>query len=293
MHKLVSLPPKLSRILSLHLQFLRMKNPPQTKTKKEKKKTKTDEICTFCSKQRHIEARCSIKLNAFEEVMKKHNISIGKRHALSAQAICKCTDNWILDSGASHHMTSCQDLFPSTSPSNISQIVVGDSTQLEVLGSGTVQMTHGCINNVLLIPEISENLLSIYQICHSGNGKIVEFSPNEVVIRELHEPAVVLAIGQVDHASRLYKFVCFEPSSASSFIARADSLSKLWHERFRHLNYRYLQQMYTQNLVSDLPKVSCIDGVCTGCALANNTKIPFLKGKPQGQKHLLSWCIVI
>lgn len=159
-----------------------MKNPPQTQTKKEKKQTKTDEICTFCGKQRHIEARCWIKLNALEEVMKKHNISIDKRHALSAQAICKCTDNWILDSGASHHMTSCQDLLPSTSPSYISQIVVGDSTQLQVLGSGTVQMTLGCINNVLLIPEISANLLFIYQICHSGNGKTVEFSPNEVVI---------------------------------------------------------------------------------------------------------------
>lgn len=43
-------------------------------------------------------------------------------------------------------------------------------------------MTHGYINNVLLVPEISANLLSIYQICHSGNGKTVEFSPNEVVI---------------------------------------------------------------------------------------------------------------
>ena len=124
-------------------------------------------------------------------------------------------------------MTPCQDLLPSTSHSNISQIAVGHSTQLELLGSGIVDMTHGFINNVLLLPEISTNLFLIYQMCHSSDGKIVEFSTNEVVIRELHDPAVFCAIGKDDHASRLYNFVFLKPSSASSFIAHADSLSNI------------------------------------------------------------------
>jgi hypothetical protein len=74
-------------------------------------------------------------------------------------------------------------------------------------------------------------------------------------------------------------FDCFEPSSGSSFIAHVDSLSRLWHEIFGHLNYKYLQQLSTQNLVLGLPKVSCTDGVCLGCVLGKQHQDPFPKGK--------------
>ena len=73
-------------------------------------------------------------------------------------------------------MTHTSELLQSTSDCCISQIEVGNSSQLDVQGSGTVQLDDGYINNVLLVPEISANLLSIYQIFHSGDGKIVEFS---------------------------------------------------------------------------------------------------------------------
>jgi hypothetical protein len=156
-----------------------------------------------------------------------------------------------------------------------------------------VQLDKGCINDVLLVPDISANLLSIYQICHSGNGKTIEFSPNDVIIRELQNPDIVVASGKVDHSSRLYKFASFESSLGSSFIAHVDALSKLWHERFGHLNYRYLQQLSTQKLVLGLPKVSCTDGVCPGCVLGKHIKILFLKEKHGVLQHLLSWYIVI
>jgi hypothetical protein len=226
-----------------------------------------------------------LKLEALNEAMKQHKISVpkpsstSKGHALSAQALYASSNSWILDSGASHHMTHSHDLLASTSECSISQIAVGDSTQLDVLGSGTVQLDKGCINDVLLVPHISANLLSIYQICHSGNGKTVEFSPNDVIIRELQNPDIVVASGKVDHSSRMYKFASFESSLGSSFIAHADALSKLWHERFGHLNYRYLQQLSTQKLVLGLPKVSCTDGVCPGCVLGKQHQDPFPKGK--------------
>jgi hypothetical protein len=46
-------------------------------------------------------------------------------------------------------------------------------------------------------------------------------------------------------------------------------LNKLWHERFGHLNYRSLKQLFNQKMVTDLPPVSCRDGVCAGCVLDN------------------------
>jgi hypothetical protein len=66
----------------------------------------------------------------------------------------------------------------------------------------------------------------------------------------------------------LYKFDNFGSSLFSPFfVAHSDDLSKLWHEWFGHLNYRSLQQLCNQQMVTGLPPISCRDGVCTGCVL--------------------------
>ena len=84
----------------------------------------------------------------------------------------------------------------------------------------------------------------------------------------------------VDHVARLYKFKNFAPESPSHvLLAHANDLSNLWHERFGHLNYRYLQQLCTQEMVNGLPLVSFEDGVCQGCVLGKHHQDKFEKGK--------------
>ena len=137
-----------------------------------------------------------------------------------------------------------------------------------------------------MVLAISMNLLSIFQICHSGSRKIVEFSPHDVVIRDLHHPNLIVAIGSVDLQSHLYHFDGFESSDSTgvSLVAHADTVSKLWHERLGHVNYRYLQQMSTQGLVIGLPQISCTDGVCQGCALGKHHRDPFPSGRASRAK---------
>ena len=112
------------------------------------------------------------------------------------------------------------------------------------------------------------NLLSIYQITHSGEGKIVEFSPHDVVIKDLKDPKHILATGISDDSKRLYKFDNFGSSYLPSvFVAHNDDVSKLWHERFGHLNYCSLQTLCKENMVTSLPMVSFQDGVFSRCVL--------------------------
>ena len=42
------------------------------------------------------------------------------------------------------------------------------------------------------------NLLSIYYIFHFSSSKIVEFSPHDVVIWDLHDSELIVAIGSVE-----------------------------------------------------------------------------------------------
>jgi hypothetical protein len=115
----------------------------------------------------------------------------------------------------------------------------------------------------------------MYQIARSGEGKTIEFSPHQVVIKDLKDPKHVLANGIVDDITRLYNFG--SSSFPLVFVAHSDDLSKLWYEQFVHLNYRSLQQLCNQNMVTGLPLISCRDGVCASCFLGKHHQDSFDK----------------
>ena len=85
-------------------------------------------------------------------------------------------------------------------------------------------------------------LLSIYHIFHSSSSRIVDFSPHDVIIWDLHNSEMVVATRSVDFASRLYRFDGFESSddTSSCLVAHADSVSRIWHNNLGHVNYIYL-----------------------------------------------------
>jgi hypothetical protein len=86
---------------------------------------------------------------------------------------------------------------------------VGDDISLSVVRYGPIQVDNGHFTDVLCVPSLSCNLLSVYQITHSGEGKTVEFSPHQVAIKDLNDPQHILATGIVDDITRLYKFENF------------------------------------------------------------------------------------
>ena len=178
-----------------------------------------------------------------EATMKKHNISIDSisssshGNALSASGFSfntpstSTSDKWLIDSRASYHMAKDKDIFSTLNECNTNKISFGDDRSRSVVGSRIIQVDNGHFNDVLCVPNISCNLLSVYQIIHLGEGKTIEFSPHQVVIKDLNDPKHVLATGIVDDITRLYKFDNFGSSYFSSiFVAHSDDLSKLWRE---------------------------------------------------------------
>ena len=68
----------------------------------------------------------------------------------------------------------------------------------------------GTFNDVLYIPSLSANLLSVYHISHSGSGKTVEFTLDLLFIRDSMTRGIV-AIGTIDLSTYLYSFSHFGP----------------------------------------------------------------------------------
>ena len=76
---------------------------------------------------------------------------------------------------------------------------------------------------------------------HTLEAKRVTFTPYEVEIAEISSNKVV-ALGYADHQARMYKFSKFLPNfGGKALMSHANETSKIWHEIFGHMNYKYLQ----------------------------------------------------
>ena len=119
---------------------------------------------------------------------------------------------------------------------------------------------------MLHVPKFFINLLSMYMLTNSNIGKRVILTPDAVDIYEIQTNSRV-AIDQVNHQSRLYTFSEFIEPDSASLLTHVDESSRIWHERFMHLNFRYMQQLSKQGMVDGLPNIHFSKGICEGCVL--------------------------
>ena len=150
------------------------------------------------------------------------------------------------------------------------KIVLGDDYVTNSLGKGRIDLDNGSFNNVLYVPGLASNILSVYQMTHTGSPKKVIFSPNDVEITDISNGKFI-AKCFVDHTSKVYKFSHFLPySNPSALLIHANEEIKLWHEIFGHINYKYLSDLSEKYMVIVLPKIKFSKGVCQGCILGKH-----------------------
>ena len=111
---------------------------------------------------------------------------------------------------------------------------------MEVEGKGNVEIKNGDFKDVIYVPNLSTNLLSIYQITNLGDGHKVEFLPDSVKVHSLKDDLVVV-VGKVNHDRRLYSFSHFVPKYPSqALLTKTSSQIQLWHEWYGYLSFYYL-----------------------------------------------------
>ena len=78
---------------------------------------------------------------------------------------------------------------------------------------------------------------------HIGVPNRVSFIPTDVDIMELASGKLI-AKGLANHHARAYEFSHFVPDAKpTALLNHGNEVSSLWHERFFHLNFKYLQQL--------------------------------------------------
>ena len=150
-------------------------------------------------------------------------------------------DRYLLSNyGASNHMVACNYSLTSLYFDSCITIYMGYDSQVSSKGKGTIHLEHGSFKNFLYVPSLDSNLLSVYQITHIGLPIRVVFNPDDVEISEIASGKLIV-VGKGNHSAKTYEFSNFvSDSKPSSLLTYGKEVSQMLHERFGHLNYKYL-----------------------------------------------------
>lgn len=180
---------------------------------------------------------------------------------------------WYVDSGASAHMCSDPRLLSDVNQAVNSEVVVANNMRLNVQSMGNVYLPiDDCkvkVENVLCIPDLCANLLSVSQIVRKRNKVIFDYKGCKIYDPENN----LLASGSLD--GELFKLNCSETDYA--FTAnRADNALNLWHRRMGHLNFGSVRNILNDFCISNVENVQ-ENMNCEVCAKGKQCRRPFKK----------------
>ncbi|CAI7806211.1 unnamed protein product [Closterium sp. NIES-54] len=184
-------------------------------------------------------------------------------------------DAWVLDTGATQHMTACATLLNNvTTVASVKRVMFGNRDTLDVTGQGALRlMVDGSsltIKNVLVVPGLGANLLSVSQFTHKGMR--VNIEGTMMVL----STADGVHIGTARQAGGLFVLDAL-PSVASAQAATSTTSLLTWHKRLGHLHLAAIQAMATKGIVDGLDFVhsSGDDEKCVGCLEGKMARKPF------------------
>ena len=135
-------------------------------------------------------------------------------------------------------MMERRDFFSSLDTEKIIPIHMGDDSTIISKGKGTINLEHGIFFDVMYVPSLASNLLSVYQMTHTGVPKQVNFSHSDVEITEISSRKLVATCLENHHA-KAYEFSHFvADAKPTALLTHGNEVSRIWHEIFGHLKFK-------------------------------------------------------
>ena len=172
---------------------------------------------------------------------------------------------WIIESGASHHMT--RSLKSMSDVKKVLSCPVGlpDGTEVIAEKEGTIVLDkHLKLNNVLYVPNLKCNLVSVAQLINESNC-IVQFT-NKFCI---HNHNSRMLIGAGEQHEGLYYFRSITSVKVMK-VAEKGSVD-LWHQRLGHPSNKVIRLLPIVNRNNN----KCTDG-CDVCFRAKHCREEFV-----------------
>ena len=234
--------------------------------------------CQICGTQGHGAKRCP-QLQTFQagqQLQPNSPFTPWQPRANLAVNAPYNAESWLLDSGATHHLTSdLNNLSLHQQYHGGDDVTIADSSSLQITHTGSHTLPSNSrnllLNKILCVPNVHRNLISVYRLCNTNNVS-VEFFPTAFQVKDLSTGVPLL---QGSTKQGLYEW----PISKLQAVAMLTSsqpkatISK-WHLRLGHPHTSVLNttlQKFSLPLLHSNQK----DFSCSDCLSNKSHKQPF------------------
>jgi hypothetical protein len=172
-------------------------------------------------------------------------------------------DVWLIDSGASYHMTPHREWFSEYEKYDGGDVFLGDDLTAKIFGHGRIKLllNDGRIRTlcgVLHIPKLARSLISVSKLGDAGVKTVFERNTCKMV-----RGVMVLMRGV--HCGTLYKLVgsTYTNGCNSSFVLEQknegdrtnivpEKKTMLWHQRLGHIGEKGLRTLHDKGMVEGM-----------------------------------------
>lgn len=212
-----------------------------------------------CGQVGHLKKECKQKGAVADESKREESYQGGEENAIIVEEALSAgdLDDWIVDTGASCHMTYDKSEFVTYRDVNTTRKVkFGNDSYGYGIGIGDIELvtTHNHhrnilrIKDVLYIPTLRRKLISVSAATKLGCR--AEFNTSQATLISRNGTVIMVA----NKRDGLY-VAEVESCSARTYAAIEDDELTLWHERFGHINKASLVKTSKQvNGMGDLKK---------------------------------------
>lgn len=225
--------------------------------------------CSICRKTNHDENECYFRDKNKVSFLTSNNVNI------------KC-DEWVLDSGSSSHMTNDRSSLSDISEINCDIFVAKANETMRAEIKGKIETDKCVLKDVLYVPELTKNLLSVHAI--TQNGGVVNFKNEKV---EIFKNNIKILDGELN-ANGLY-LVNLKLFKNSALVSENKTNKvKEWHSKIGHISDENFKKLLN---ISDGIKFSNKDyeeyeKLCEICINAKQTRKPFKNNRSKATRPL-------
>ena len=168
---------------------------------------------------------------------------------------------WILDTGASNHMSGSHAAFADLDTGVTGAVRFGDGSVARIEGTGIVLFhckngEHRALGNVYFLPRLTANIISVGQLDEGGYQVLVE----DGVMRVRDEDRRLLA--KIPRSPGWLYNLDVTIARPVCLAARTDDDAWRWHQQFGHIHFAALRKMGSEELVRGLPVIDQVQQVC-------------------------------